>query len=524
MSAGALFEQPITPRLNAVVQSIKGGELLFPEFQRPFLWKDDQRLELFDSIVAGLPIGSFLVWRTSLELGIKSSLGPFPLPPPAAGQRSYVLDGMQRLSTLYAALAGGPLPDMDDPRKWPIFYDLRAALDEEDPKRFKIPTGRLRPPLEWLPLSSAYDSKALWAHQKRLYDQGLDTLAERAEELSNRLKDYTVAIVPIATESLSVATLSFQRVNSAGTRMDEFHMLRALVFDESLDLTRRVQQLGERLPWGRVKKQTFVQALKADLGQSVYQADLSKVATTIKTDSDFLPRVEGGMADAVNFCVDRCRVHSEAALPYAYQLVALARAAAMGLNINLAELERWFWVTTFTEYFTGKTAGQLKAVFEHVEAVCGGRPGAGPPDLPRGVAPISDFNTTSVRARALMHLLARRDLIDFEGQHVDGPRLIARGTETFGKLFVDEPSKDPANRILVVPEDASATRAALLDPKAPVSARLRDAHVLPPWEDPASATTASTLAWRRQRLHEIEADFIRSLGLEVLPVETGLAG
>lgn len=67
MSSQTLFDNPTTARLQQVIESIANGELLFPAFQRPFVWRDSQRLRLLDSILKGLPIGSMLIWRTTRQ-------------------------------------------------------------------------------------------------------------------------------------------------------------------------------------------------------------------------------------------------------------------------------------------------------------------------------------------------------------------------------------------------------------------------------------------------------------------------
>ncbi len=520
MSADTLFDQPTTTRLHGLIKSIQAGKLLFPDFQRPFIWKDEQRKLLFDSILRGLPIGSLLVWRTTIKLKIQKELGPFPLPQPSSDSKEkyYVLDGLQRLSTLYAALAGETRSsDTDRSRRWPIYYDLEMDLDDGDHSRFKLARRDQKPPVEWLPLYLVFDGKGFWKRQRDLYELGMDVLAERAEQIVNQIKDYSVAIVPILTDDINLATQSFQRINSSGTPMSEVHMLRALIYGMDLDLTRHFKQFAESLSWdGGIAPKTLVNTLKAVRGLNIYRADLDDIAKALRNDESILPLMEYAVEIAVDFCVS-CGVRSEAALPYTYQLVALARAAANEADLNSYKkpLSKWFWATTYTEYFTGMTAGQLREAFDHVEEICKGA-APYPPDMPDACAPLEWFNSTSVRSLALMHRLSRRKLIDFEGKEIRGTQLIARGRSTFAKLLIDAPAYDPANRILVAPEEATATRRILFDSEEPLSDALREAHLLPPWDDHASDATESMLAWRREKLRRLEVKFIKKrLGLEV---------
>lgn len=54
----------ITPlKVNQLITKIETGELGLPELQRPFIWKDTQVRDLFDSMMKGYPIGYLMVWN-----------------------------------------------------------------------------------------------------------------------------------------------------------------------------------------------------------------------------------------------------------------------------------------------------------------------------------------------------------------------------------------------------------------------------------------------------------------------------
>lgn len=119
-----------------------------------------------------------------------------------------------------------------------------------------------------------------------------------------------------------------------------------------------------------------------------------------------------------------------------------------------------------------------------------------------------------MRSLALMHLLAGEDLIDANGRPVDGPALLARGSAVFVQLYPRESSTDPANRILVAPEQAIETRRALVnvDPRYD---ELREAHRLPSINSWVDRLPALLLSERRERLQAMERAKIESLGLLV---------
>ncbi len=115
--------QPTVVHLFTIFRQIDSGELRIPAFQREFVWKDRQVIDLLKSVRQQFPIGSILLWyaeKKMLELA-SHEITAFP----EIEERfptNYVLDGMQRLSSLYGAFhfEEGQAPVFD------VYYDLRG--------------------------------------------------------------------------------------------------------------------------------------------------------------------------------------------------------------------------------------------------------------------------------------------------------------------------------------------------------------------------------------------------------------
>ena len=529
MAASDLFDIPTIVRLQQLVANFRSGGLLLPDFQRPFVWRDEQRLQLFDSILKGLPIGSLLIWRTTRTVATKRSMEGFELPagPSAEHSRNYLLDGQQRVFTLFAALSATQTDRIiqDGERRWPIYLDLEADRSPENGEtRLRLARRDTLPPVTWLPLSVVLDSRRLFAHQRALEKEKKFDLVERVEEVANILRDYPVALVPILTNDLNLVTQSFQRINSAGSLMSEAHMLRALTYSDHFDFSDRIQRIAAELPgaWSQLSEQLYVNTLKAILGLSIYRAEMPELKEAIEKFPAILDQVGHGVTSAARFACTHLKVLGPHALPYAYQFVALAYAAAneVDLDVHADALARWFWATTYVEFFTGMTAGQLRAAFEHVKRVGAGGP-ALPEELSLSCFPLNTFRIPAVRSLVLMHRLAA-----LQGEA--GPALLARGSEAFGQLVQRGRADDPANRILVAPELAVETRRDLFD-LAPRFDELRASHLFPSSEHSAwfavrssslkkgavkdSNLLADVLRWRRERLFQLDEKFVRSLGL-----------
>ena len=93
---------PSNPRLAALLSDVSRGNIKIPVFQREYVWTDEQIMSLLDSIYRGYPVGSLLLWSTKESLNHERNVGGFELPlTPEDYPVNYVLDGQQRLTTLY---------------------------------------------------------------------------------------------------------------------------------------------------------------------------------------------------------------------------------------------------------------------------------------------------------------------------------------------------------------------------------------------------------------------------------------
>jgi len=92
-----------TKKYDSLFLAIDGGTIKIPNFQRKFIWGKQQTAKLIDSIIKGFPIGTFIFWKTKEELRHYKNIGNVELPKTPKGESVlYVLDGQQRITSLYA--------------------------------------------------------------------------------------------------------------------------------------------------------------------------------------------------------------------------------------------------------------------------------------------------------------------------------------------------------------------------------------------------------------------------------------
>ena len=535
-----LFETPQVPRLPTLLEEVRSGGILIPDFQRALEWDDNQRLTLLDSVAKEMPIGAFLVWRTrTQELACLDSLIAFKLPKTPGPQvpRAYLLDGHQRLATLLIALSwtADPEPLLRQGIRWPIYYDLEAESGEQG---FRFGARNQTPPLTWLPMFALLEPRRLFEHQKRLLSEGIDTAAERAEVLAERFKDYQIPIVPLVSEDLDLVTESFVRVNTEGKRMRETNMVRALAFSPDRDIERDLAAIKEELApqgWGTLDDQILLNVLKAHWDLNVLDQQPRTLFEKLQ-EHGYHPTLDR-LRDCVRWAIERLGdigVRGPGALPYAYQLVALADVA-WRLNQpdvsskQQARLRQWFWGTTYGEYFTGMSGSRIRKAIEYLRQVFVSDRRPLPDDLSREVSPISVFNYRATRSKALV-LLTTTTIRD-QGLREQTQRSLGEaGNAAVGTLFPSVETRRPENRVVAIPRELAVLRAALEattaflfvssflngDDEAGRSSIL-ERYLLP--EDTPRCRADDNdaveriLLHRRQRLDSLERELLAGLGL-----------
>jgi uncharacterized protein with ParB-like and HNH nuclease domain len=105
----------LDPTLLGLLSHIEHDEIVLPAMQRPFVWKEDRICRLIDSLLRGFPIGAVMLWKTSTVQRFRRLPRDVDTEAPEVftfetssdtGNKYLVLDGQQRLTSLFAAFRG----------------------------------------------------------------------------------------------------------------------------------------------------------------------------------------------------------------------------------------------------------------------------------------------------------------------------------------------------------------------------------------------------------------------------------
>lgn len=346
-----------------ILDKLASGELVIPEFQRDFIWDKRQMVDLFDSIVKGFPIGSIILWSPQTDNfesfknigGVKVKTSNLP--------HSYVLDGRQRLTTLLSVLS-----DKGDNRDL-IYIDLCdfsiIGKGKSDPKLLR--------------LCDAYDSYSVVDYIEKIKNLGLEETdvrmyAERAKKINKILMSYSIGYITVYGGGIDDAVEIFSRLNSQGTSISPDFMIQALTFNSKThfkfgDAIREIQEELEPYNFSTLKRDVILKCVANYTPKAFIDA---KTEDIIHLDNlpDVMEDVKRTVVCAVKFLYNKCNVVDVKLLPYTYQLIMLALYFKENKEGNYKEEEliKWFYYTSYTNYFTNTSLARIRndiSVFEY---------------------------------------------------------------------------------------------------------------------------------------------------------------
>src|SRR5262245_16948605 len=207
-------------KISTILDHIDSGHMALPEFQAGYVWNRDQVRGLFDSLYRRHPVGGLLVWATESKTATHRGDGVL-----AAGIVKLLLDGQQRMTSLYGVLRGGPPKFFDGNAQ--AFTGLQFHLEGEA-FEFYQPVKMKDDPL-WIDVTELMQqgTSGLGGFVTRLSAQ--PALAPKVGDYVGRLSrllgigdvDLHIEEVTGTDKSLDIVVDIFNRVNSGGTKLSK---------------------------------------------------------------------------------------------------------------------------------------------------------------------------------------------------------------------------------------------------------------------------------------------------------------
>lgn len=401
--------------LQKLLNAVASGRIRLPDFQRKWIWDDYRIKGLLASISQGFPVGAVLTLGAGGAVRFKADVLE-GVDSPESSISEFLLDGQQRLTSLYQALLRSEPVEMrrrgKRVRLW-YYIDMREAtsptgdkdnavisvpenkiasrtldkhvvLDLSSPEReyaqHMFPVNRMFDPLTWILGYIAY-----WGGRTNDHMSDHAEFVKKFQEIViDSFTQYQLPVILLDKNAPKEAVCTvFEKINTGGVSLTAFELVTASFAAESDDFSLRVDwdERKDRLyrePGGILQGIDGIHFLQAVTllwtqerrGRAMARGEATNRVPSIsckKKDVLDLPlhdyrkwadRVEKGFRDAADFLQTKCCVFGRHNVPYNTQLVPLAALYVhLGKELNpdaaRSKLARWYWCGVFGEAYGG---------------------------------------------------------------------------------------------------------------------------------------------------------------------------
>lgn len=410
---------PLGDFLSLVAQ----GQLQIPRFQREFVWPITKTRALLDSMFKEFPIGTFFFWQAPPDQAIIfREMEDLRIPPPKPHQQiSYILDGQQRLTSLYAAGNaltigsrdyGGICIDLETAQAFEadgdgfddeIFVNRRAPDNKRYVRFNDVLTGNL----------TVYDQ--LSPEGKAIF-----------QTARQRFTTYPFSVVWVRDQPLGEVVEIFQRINQGGKRLSSYDLVCANLWSESFNFRQKVATLNKQFAdkgFGEIDENIVPQAIALIMtGKSSQSEQLRLKSEEVET---VWPNVSKALLRAVDFLRNNLGVRRSEFLPYGgiLSLLTMFFYELSGKSMTAeyrTVLWRWFWWTSASEGYSYASREKINKDAEFLKGVLAGESAERSWQVSIGtdaLLRVSMKSTTSALRNTFLCLLA-----------LEGPRNFKDGT------------------------------------------------------------------------------------------------
>lgn len=346
--------------LKKLILELESGHIKIPKFQRDYIWEKSKVVKLLNSIYHQYPIGSFFFWiapaeyagfiRENTDLGFK--------PASENGQFQFILDGQQRMISLYVALRGKIFDEVD----------YATICFNPEKKEFRIPRSKREK--NNIPAWKLFDSEAygevygdLLADDKK-FNKKNNKLAEVWQACQEVFSNYPISIVKTSNEELDDVVEIFERINQGGKHLTVFDLIHATTWSQKFDLKERISEFNTPAvvkKYGKISNKVFTLSLTLnafDDARNLYQLRL-----TPEVSYRLWPKTKTALNATLNFfkhmrVVDDISVYHNLMPVIQYYFFKSGKKEFSENHIK--QIEKWFWDAKFSKRYSTSIYTRIK--------------------------------------------------------------------------------------------------------------------------------------------------------------------
>ncbi|WP_273127571.1 GmrSD restriction endonuclease domain-containing protein [Bacillus weihaiensis] len=407
---GSTFKSNDTP-VSEILRSIEKGIIQLPDFQRGWVWDDNRIKALIASISNSYPVGALMFLEYSEEGNVRFKYRPFTGATAIHNPEVLVLDGQQRMTSIFNALFSrqAVLTRTDKNKEIKRFYylDIERCLNSTTDRvdaiisvpEDKIVRSNFGRDIEldlstrenecknnMFPLNIVYDpiEAQMWMNEyQKYYNYDPVILAKYAQFFADILvpiQSYKVPVITLSKDTPKEAVCQvFENVNTGGVSLTVFELITATFaadnFELRKDWEKRYKKLIEKSALSVsnqkeailsvVSSTDFLTAItllhryyvKVNGGEAISCKKKDVLKLSLSEYQLYADVLTEGFIQAASFLKEQ-RIFSARDLPYSTQLIPLAvifsilKTRTQDSTIR-EKISTWYWCGVFGEMYGG---------------------------------------------------------------------------------------------------------------------------------------------------------------------------
>ena len=418
--------KPDSKTYDDLISDVKKGIIKVPKFQRDFVWDLKATAKLLDSILKGYPIGTFILWETDQRINDIKNIGGFDLPETPLGRNvQYVLDGQQRITSLFAAYLGAKIKKPGE-KKVTDYNDIVVNLEENlEEKEKDIVTVKDEAEIA-IPLHDVLNFDYQMGNE--LEQRGFDKAQiNQISAYSSAFKTYAFSAVTLRQNDIESAIEVFTRINTGGKVLTLFEIMSAKTYDEAndFDMQARWEQFQKKLndrKYENISPSVILQILSLIISET---RECKRKTILGLEKADILEKWDDAIS-AIEKTIDYFRTvlripvsqllpYDTLIVPFAYFFLKTGKAPNGQQRKYLEEL---FWRSSLSLRYSSATESKLAADIKKVDLIIDGQR----PPYPEFKLYINsaqdlketDFSTGNAICKSILCILAYYEPKDFD--------------------------------------------------------------------------------------------------------------
>jgi len=345
--------KPDRELLKSIINRIELGEVKLPPFQRNFVWIQEQIISLLDSIYKNYPIGCIIVWRCNERLPARKNIGGFQLVEREAEYPiDYVLDGQQRLTTIYGVFCKDRLvaqPEGENTTDTHIF-DIYFDMDE----KIFVPDESKNSEHKNIKMSVLFNTAEFRREIASLNSQ----YQEIASEMYEKFAGYEIPLVLTLKREKSEVGVIFERINNSATKLSTIDLMVAWTWQEDFHLRNKFEEISEVLEekdFGNIDDKILLQCLGGIIDKTAKTKNILSLSPEKVRNN--IAKLQAGLEKSIDYLSTDLNMKSIDFLPHSHQIVSLVYLFS-NITPNSEQVKvvkQWFWKTSFSRRYAGST-------------------------------------------------------------------------------------------------------------------------------------------------------------------------